>query len=139
MKKHGCFANLGNETQSDKSKKTSKVAQRTNAPSRADGDQEASTVIMVERARTERPARGTEYAMKPRDVAGRYRVGVAKVHGWIKRGELRAVNVASDLNKRPQWAITAEAMAEFETRRASQPTPKTPQRRKSKNNVKDYF
>ncbi|MBM3996835.1 MAG: helix-turn-helix domain-containing protein, partial [Planctomycetes bacterium] len=52
-------------------------------------------------------------------VAKRYRVGIHKVLTLIGRGELAAVNVS--LSARPQWRITAEALADFELRRAAQP------------------
>jgi hypothetical protein len=73
-----------------------------------------------------------------RDVAGRYRVGMDKVRGWIRRGELRAVNTATALCGKPRWVVTNEAMAEFERRRSSTP-PAKPQRMRQKHPQKDYY
>ncbi len=58
-----------------------------------------------------------------RDVARRYRVGEDKVRGWITRGDL-PVNTAASLCGKPRWVVPAEALAEFERRRAGgSPTP----------------
>jgi hypothetical protein len=74
------------------------------------------------------------------DVAKRYRVSPDKVRGWIRRGELAAVNVASSLLGKPQLRITAEALAAFEARRtAAVPTPEAPRRPRRRAAVKDYF
>lgn len=72
------------------------------------------------------------------DVASRLRVGEDKVRGWIRRGELAAVNTASTLCGRPQLRITAEALAAFERRRSSAPPPK-PQRRQRKPAMVDFY
>ena len=73
-----------------------------------------------------------------RDVARRYRIGEDKVRGWIGRGELRAINTAAVLGGKPRWVIPAEALAEFENRRAGGPPPKPP-RRQRKRELIDYF
>jgi hypothetical protein len=65
-----------------------------------------------------------------RDVSLRYRVGEDKVRGWIRRGELRAVNTATTLCGKPRWVIPVEALAEFECRRTASPPPKPPRRRR---------
>jgi hypothetical protein len=73
-----------------------------------------------------------------REVAGRYRVGEGKVRGWIKRGELSAINTASPLCGRPQLRVTPEALAEFERRRSAAPPPR-PQRRRRRPPAIDYY
>jgi transposase len=79
-------------------------------------------------------------SLTPNQIAKRYRVGVHKVHGWIARGEMRAINVASETAKRPQWCILPEAIAEFERGRAARPTPAPrPKRRRKKNDVIEFF
>jgi hypothetical protein len=45
-------------------------------------------------------------------------------------GAFPSINVASELSKRPQWIITTEALAAFETARANQPAPRSRRRRK---------
>src|SRR5262249_23473377 len=72
------------------------------------------------------------------DLARRYRVGEDKVRAWINRGELRAVNTAAALCGKPRWAVTADALAEFERRRQGGPPPK-PTRRKRQPALVDYF
>jgi transposase len=49
-----------------------------------------------------------------RDVARRYRVSPDKVRGWIKQGELPAVNTAATMCGKPRWVITPEELARFE-------------------------
>jgi hypothetical protein len=72
------------------------------------------------------------------DLCRRWRIGPDKIHGFIRRGELLAVNVATNLSGRPQWRITPESVARFEQRRSSVPPPK-PQRRKKQPALVDYF
>jgi hypothetical protein len=64
------------------------------------------------------------------DLCRRWKVGPDKIHRFIRRGELLAVNVATNLSARPQWRITREAVEQFERRRSSAPTPKPPRRRR---------
>jgi len=71
-------------------------------------------------------------------VARRYRVGEDKVRGWIRRGELAAINTAATLCGKPRWVISAEALAEFERRRAGGPPPKPPCRRRRQQAI-DYY
>ena len=62
------------------------------------------------------------------DVARRYRVGEDKVRAWIKAGELPAINTAATLCAKPRYVVTADALKQFELRRAVGPVPK-PRRR----------
>jgi Helix-turn-helix domain len=57
-------------------------------------------------------------------------IGVSpdKVTGWIKRGELPAVNVADRVGGRPRWRIPPDAIVEFERRRAASPPAKRTRR-----------
>jgi hypothetical protein len=72
------------------------------------------------------------------DVARRYRVGEEKVRGWIKRGELVAVNTADAMCAKPRWVVPPEALARFERgRQAAQ--PKLTKRRKQLQGVIDFF
>jgi transposase len=73
------------------------------------------------------------------DVAARYRVSPDKVRLWVSRGELAAINTAGVLCSKPRWVFTAEALAEFERRRAGGPAPKTPRRRRRKAQEVDYY
>lgn len=63
-------------------------------------------------------------------LAKRYRVSPDKIRNWIRRGELRAVNVASRLCGRPRFVVTPDALADFEKKRAAQSAAPKPARRK---------
>jgi hypothetical protein len=72
------------------------------------------------------------------DLCRRWRVGPDKIHGFLRRGELVAVNLAASLSTKPQWRITPESVEAFEKRRSSQPPPKPPRRRRQQPAV-DFF
>lgn len=72
-----------------------------------------------------------------REVSRRYRVGEDKVRHWIARGELKAINTSTTLCAKPRWVITAEAMAEFEKRRAGAQPPKPERRRQPA--MRDFY
>jgi hypothetical protein len=44
---------------------------------------------------------------------------VGKVLGWIARGELAAINIASTLAMRPRWVVKISDLEAFEQQRAS--------------------
>jgi hypothetical protein len=74
------------------------------------------------------------------DVAARYRVSPDKVRSWIRRGELKALNVAASLCGKPQLRVTQENLLEFERlRSAAVPTPEAPRRRRRRVTRVDYF
>jgi transposase len=79
------------------------------------------------------PAAGLTVA----EVARRYRVGEDKVRGWIRRGELRAINTATALCGKPRWVILPDDLVTFEKRRTSEPPPK-PVRRRKQTHIRDY-
>jgi hypothetical protein len=73
-------------------------------------------------------------------LARRWHIGPDKVRALIRKGELVAVNVATDPCGRPQWRILAESVHAFETLRASSPPPpKAPRRRQRREGFVDYF
>lgn len=82
--------------------------------------------VETQRARPECVPQGYSVA----DLCRRWKVGPDKIHGFIRSGELLAVNVATNLSARPQWRITPEAVELFERRRSSAPPPKPPRRRR---------
>jgi hypothetical protein len=72
------------------------------------------------------------------DLCRRWRIGADKIRGFLRRGELVGVNVASSLCGKPQWRITAESVEQFEKRRTSAPPPR-PQRRRRQSAVIDFY
>ncbi len=58
-----------------------------------------------------------EKALTPNELASRYGISIHKVLGWIKTGELGAVNVAQDERKRPQWVMLPKHLEAFEAAR----------------------
>src|SRR5262249_18149214 len=74
-----------------------------------------------------------------RDVARRYRVGEDKVRSWIRKGELSAINTATNLCGKPRFVVPVEALAEFERRRSAAPPPKPAPRRRMQMTEIDFF
>ena len=72
------------------------------------------------------------------DLCARWRVGSDKIYGFLRRGELIGVNVATSIAGRPLWRITLESVERFEQRRTSAPPPK-PQRRRRRPEMVDYY
>jgi hypothetical protein len=71
------------------------------------------------------------------DLCSRWRIGAAKVRGFLRRGELVGINLATNVSAKPQWRITRESVEAFEQRRTSAPPPKLPRRRKPQ--IVDYY
>jgi excisionase family DNA binding protein len=62
-------------------------------------------------------------------VAERYAVSEHTVLGWVRSGELKAINVGRRLGAgRPRWRISEQALANFELLRT--PTPPVPNSRR---------
>ena len=73
-----------------------------------------------------------------RDLCRRWRIGSDKIRGFLRRGELVGVNVATELSARPLWRITRESVELFERRRTSTPPPKPARRRRQVTQVDFY-
>jgi len=65
-----------------------------------------------------------------KDLCERFHVAEHTVLGWIKHGELQAINVARRPGTRPKWRVTEEALAAFELARTATPPPERARRRK---------
>jgi hypothetical protein len=77
--------------------------------------------------------------LTPPQIARRLRCRSSKVIVWIRKGALRAVNVAEDPNgKRPRWRISPQALEDFLTARANR-APAAPRRRKRQLQVTEFF
>lgn len=67
--------------------------------------------------------------LTPPEVAKRLRASNQKVLGWIRRAELRAVNVGN--GSRPRYRISPDSLAYFlESREVPAPSPPVRQRRR---------
>jgi excisionase family DNA binding protein len=75
-----------------------------------------------------------------KDLCKRYRVGEHTVLGWIRNGELRAVNVGRRPGaKKPRWRITQEALYAFELARTpTPPLPRAGRRKPPKDTIRFY-
>ena len=78
--------------------------------------------------------------LTPPQVAEQLAVDPSKVIVWIKRGELVAVNLASRIDGRARYRISAEALGEFLRRRTATPTARpTRSRRRRETTVTEFF
>jgi hypothetical protein len=82
------------------------------------------------------PPTGAGYTV--RDLCRRWKVGADKIRTFIRRGDLIAVNMATNLSGKPQWRITPESVSAFENRRTSAPPPQ-PARRRKRTPAVDYY
>ncbi len=75
------------------------------------------------------------------DLQRRYGVTVHTVLGWIRSGELKAVNVGRRSGaKKPRWRISPEALAAFEQLRTATPLrPRTPRRKRQDAGVIEFY
>jgi hypothetical protein len=80
----------------------------------------------------------SEAGFRVADLCRRWKVGPDKIRGFLRRGELIGVNLASNLSGKPQWRITPESVEEFEERRSSKPLPKPIRRRRAQAAI-DFF
>src|SRR5262249_47458991 len=86
-------------------------------------------------------ANASHQKLTPPELARRYGIAAEKVIGWIRAGELRALNVAAKLGGRPRYLIDEADIALFEQRRAVIPTtpPARGRSRKQTAEVTPYF
>ena len=75
-----------------------------------------------------------------KDLQKRYAVGEHTVLGWIRNGELRAVDVSRKLGSgRARWRVTAEALQAFELLRTPVPPPPRGRRRKQPAGIVEFY
>ncbi len=75
-----------------------------------------------------------------RELCARYGVAEHTVLGWIRSGELKALNVGRTAGtKKPRWRITAEALATFELLRSHTPPSNAKRRRRRKDDGVIHF
>lgn len=66
--------------------------------------------------------------LTPPEIAKLLRVAPDKVHGWIRRAELRAINVGN--GNRPRYRVSQESLDAFLQAREVQPPPPRQERRR---------
>ncbi len=77
--------------------------------------------------------------LTPPQIAERFGVDAHKILSWIRRGELRAVNIG-DGCQRPRYRISPDDLAVFEARRAAGPEPKISRIRRRKDpSIIEFF
>jgi hypothetical protein len=74
-----------------------------------------------------------------KDLCERFAVGEHTVLNWIRRGELRAIDVSRKQGGRPRWRITQEALTAFEFGRTPTPPPPRVRRRKRPAEVIQFY
>jgi excisionase family DNA binding protein len=76
------------------------------------------------------PPRSGPSPLTVAQVAAELGVGTATVLGWIRSGELAAINVSrSRQSKKPRWRITRAVLDAFTVARAAIPAPSKSSRR----------
>lgn len=75
----------------------------------------------------------------PPELAREWGVSPDKILGWIRSGELRAVNMAQSQSGRPRYRIDAEAIQDFKAKRANHSPPPQTRRRRRPSGVIEFF
>ncbi len=73
----------------------------------------------------------------PRDVAKFLLVDLAKVHKFIKSGQLEAVNMS--LGTQPRWRISQESLDRFLASRQNRPPVKPQRKRRAAPDVVEFI
>ena len=76
--------------------------------------------------------------LSPPQIGRKLGVDPGKIIEWIRRGELRAVNIAENLGGRPRYRVDPAALAAFLDGRSTSPTPK-PVRQRKKGFERKYY
>ncbi len=75
-----------------------------------------------------------------RDLCERYGVSEQTILGWIRSGELKAINVGRRLDaKKPRWRVTQEAIAAFEQLRTPTLPPSRAAQRKRPAGIIEFY
>lgn len=76
----------------------------------------------------------------PPQIAKAWGIKKEKVIAWIRSGELKAINVATNANgARPRFLVDVEDLAAFELRRQVVPPSKPVKRKKRPSGVIEFF
>jgi excisionase family DNA binding protein len=71
-----------------------------------------------------------ERGYTPNELAKVLRVSSDKIRGWIKNGQLGAIDTATVRCRKPRYIVLPCHLAEFARRRSAGPPPKPPRRRR---------
>ena len=74
-----------------------------------------------------------------KDLCERFAVGEHTVLAWIRRGELKAINVSSKPGGRPKWRVTQQALEAFELLRTPTSTKPRAHDRKRPSGVVEFY
>lgn len=79
--------------------------------------------------------------LTPPEIAARFRVKPETVIGWIRSGELRAIDVSRQGSRRPRFRIDPGDLIAFANRRAVAvaPSKRSRRRQKPQNDVIKFF
>ncbi len=77
--------------------------------------------------------------LTPPKLAKRWGVEVTKVLAWIRSGELRAINFATKIGRRPRFKVRPEDVEAFEEARTYRPQVPRIRRRPLMRPPKRYF
>jgi hypothetical protein len=76
----------------------------------------------------------------PPQLARRWQVSRSKILGWLARGEIRGIDLATRRGGRPRWRIPLDAVLAFEQARAAVPAAQSaPRRKRAAAGVIEYF
>jgi hypothetical protein len=87
---------------------------------------------VLRRTRNANGSTETPQKMTPPKLAKLWGVSPDKILTWIRSGELRAVNVATDSNSRPRYLIDQRAIEQFEATRLVEPVHRTTRRKSNR-------
>jgi len=75
----------------------------------------------------------------PPEVAALWGISADKVVGWIRAGELRAIDASRNRGQRPRYLIDVADLADFEARRTATPPPKQKRRRRADTGTIEFY
>jgi transposase len=82
----------------------------------------------------------TRQKISPPELAKRWGIDSHKILGWIRSGEMKAIDVSTRQGGRPRYAIDEADILAFENRRAVGGPVKAPRRRRAKQqDVIEFF
>lgn len=81
----------------------------------------------------------TRQKISPPELARRWGIDSHKILGWIRSGELKAIDVSARQGGKPRFLIDLAEIELFEHRRSTVPTPPIPRRRHTNMHYTEFF